>query len=272
MPGEAAPTLARLTAGGPGAPRLLLLAAHPDDETIGAAALLARLPLAHVAFATHGAPRDRRWWGDPAAPDRAAYAAARAAEADAALAVLGVSPDRAHRLGYVDQEASLDLAALADDVAALLRRLRPDVLLTHPYEGGHPDHDACAFAAARACARLAREGAAAPLRAEFASYHADGAGMATGRFLPPGDGTEMGETEIRLSPAERARKAEAFARYVTQVQVLTSFGTEVERFRQAPEHDFTRPPHGGPLHYERFDWGTTGAAWRARAAAVPPLP
>ena len=35
------------------------------------------------------------------------YAAARGREADAALALLGVAPERVHRLGYVDQEAAL---------------------------------------------------------------------------------------------------------------------------------------------------------------------
>ena len=28
---------------------------------------------------------------------------------------------------------------------------------------------------------------------------------------------------------------------------------------------FNRPPHAGPLHYERFDWGINGEQWRALA-------
>jgi N-acetylglucosamine malate deacetylase 2 len=28
----------------------------------------------------------------------------------------------------------------------LLEQHRPEVIVTHSYEGGHPDHDACAFA------------------------------------------------------------------------------------------------------------------------------
>ncbi len=32
-------------------------------------------------------------------------------------------------------------------------------------------------------------------------------------------------------------------------------------------HPFGRPPHDGLPHYERYDWGMTGAEWRALAAA-----
>ena len=41
-------------------------------------------------------------------------------------------------------------------------------VITHPYEGGHPDHDACAFAARAAVRHSANK---AKLM-EFTSYHA----------------------------------------------------------------------------------------------------
>src|SRR6476646_4862382 len=42
--------------------RIAILAAHPDDETIGASALLARFDEPQVIYLTDGAPRNRNLW------------------------------------------------------------------------------------------------------------------------------------------------------------------------------------------------------------------
>jgi hypothetical protein len=53
----------------------------------------------------------------------------------------------------------------------------------------------------------------------------------------------------------------------TQERTLQPFTRpEVERFRVAPQYDFTRPPHEGRLWYENFNWGTDGATWRKMAS------
>jgi N-acetylglucosamine malate deacetylase 2 len=41
-----------------------------------------------------------------------------------------------------------------------------------------------------------------------------------------------------------------------------------ERFRDAPAYDFTRPPHEGPLMYERWNFDLSGAGWRKCACAA----
>ena len=56
------------------APRTVLLAAHPDDETIGASAALHRLPDVTVAYLTDGAPRDTRLWSPHVNGSRDFYA------------------------------------------------------------------------------------------------------------------------------------------------------------------------------------------------------
>ena len=56
--------------------------------------------------------------------------------------------------------------------------------------------------------------------------------------------------------------------FVSQRDLLAAFGTKVERFREAPDYDFTKPPHLGELHYERLGWGITGEIWRQHAAAA----
>jgi LmbE family N-acetylglucosaminyl deacetylase len=245
------------------APRTLIAFAHPDDETIGASAVLARLPRVRLLCATDGAPLDRRWWGDPSCASRADYASLRRRELEAALAVPNVPPSDMVQLPHGDQQLSLRLAELSHEVRAALEAGGAEVVLTHPYEGGHPDHDSVAFAVHAAVALLRRAGTRAPEIAEFASYHADGDGLATGSFLPRSEFTAW---TVELSPGEREMKRRMLGAYASQRETLSQFGVETERFRPAPRYDFTAPPHPGPPWYERFDWGCTGAEWRQRAA------
>src|SRR6185503_10469386 len=85
---------------------VLLVVAHPDDDVLGAGALLARLPGARIVYVTDGAPRDghdARAYGFATAAD---YAAARRCEALAALAIADVPPHQTVWLDVADQEAT----------------------------------------------------------------------------------------------------------------------------------------------------------------------
>jgi N-acetylglucosamine malate deacetylase 2 len=243
-------------------PSVLIVAAHPDDEVIGASTLLMRIPELRLLHVTDGAPRDLRdaqaagfaGWQD--------YAQARDTELAAALALAGIAADRAQVLDTPDQGASFRLAGLAETLATRCAALRPEVVVTHPYEGGHPDHDACAFAVHAACALLARRGSPVPAIVEMTSYHAGPGGLVTSTFLErPG----LEGATLTLDPAERSAKRRMVACFTTQQQVLAAFPIEVERFRLAPAYDFTRPPHAGRLFYENFEWGVDGARWRSLA-------
>jgi N-acetylglucosamine malate deacetylase 2 len=243
-------------------PALALVAAHPDDETIGAGGRLKRLAAADFVCITDGAPRNG---GDAAATgfaSREAYAAARREELAAALAIGGIAPDHVRYIKIVDQEASLNLVVLARVLAEIFREARPDAVVTHPYEGGHPDHDATALAVHAACRLVALSGAAAPAVIEMTSYHARDGALEAGAFLANGGGEAA--TDV-LNDDARAFKAALFDCYATQRDVLGGFPIAVERFRVAPVYDFTRAPHAGKLYYENHDWGMDGARWRALA-------
>jgi len=249
-------------------PRTLLVCGHPDDEVLGAGGRWPRLaPGLHVLHLTDGAPRDPADARREGFARREEYAEARRREVECALAVVGLEPARALRLGAVDQEASLDLAGLAARTVEVLQRLQPEVVMAPAYEGGHPDHDAANFVAAAACAVAGRAGAAPGALVEFPLYHATVDGIGPHEFLPAmGAGVgAAGEVVVDLSPGERAVKRRLVACHHTQRLIVSGFPLERERFRLASSHDFARPPHAGRLHYEDRPWGMTGERWRRLA-------
>ncbi|MEA2762639.1 MAG: hypothetical protein QOD47_1923 [Gemmatimonadaceae bacterium] len=243
-------------------PTTLVIVAHPDDEAIGAGGLLSGLPDAVVAHVTDGAPRDPRYAQSKGFQTREEYGRARRREVVNALAHVGITPDRCRDLGYVDGEASMQLLELVFDVADLIDEVQPDIVLTHPYEGGHSDHDATAFAVHLACGILRRDNAPAPLVLELTSYHNNSGTRRVFTFLPF-LGSE--EKTIQLTDAEKSLKKRMYQEFASQRQVLERFPIGFERFRPAPRYLFTEAPHEGQLDYERFCTIITGAQWRSNA-------
>jgi N-acetylglucosamine malate deacetylase 2 len=245
--------------------RALFLAAHPDDECIGACGALLRLPGSIVVYLTDGAPHDTRFWSSFIG-SREDYARRRREEAESALALAGIPPQCIFSLEAADQDAIYDVAILVEKLIKIVRWFQPAILVTHPYEGGHPDHDCAALVANIAKRCLARDGL--PLRLlEMCSYHARDRRCETGEFLPYA-GKRLRPTEliINLSPEEQERKQQMLQCFVTQEKVLQGFGVGPERLREAPEYDFSRPPHDGPLWYELLGWPLNGKCWRELAA------
>lgn len=243
-------------------PRVLIAVAHPDDETAGTGAVLARLPDVRLVCATDGAPFDRGLWGNPTPATREDYAAMRRRELRCALAVARLGWDCVEQWDIPDQDASSDLADLALRMRDALASDVPEVVLAPAYEGGHPDHDAVSFAVHAACALMARDGDPYPAIVEFPLYHAEDDRVVAGTFAPGHGGDEV---TLTLSQREVANKERMMACHASQRETLALFPRDAERFRRSPGHDFTRPPRPGKLNYELWGW-MTGDEWRARAA------
>ncbi len=241
-------------------PRLLLVFAHPDDEVLAMGGRLERLANSRLLTLTDGAPvngADARQHGFATL---AHYRAVRRAELLAALVHAGLLPDIAPEFPYAvpDQTASHHLTSLARAIAAEITAFQPEAVLTHPYEGGHPDHDACAFAVHAAVRLAAAATFSAPVPiVESPFYHAgDHGSMATGTFLPAPNTASLLIQE--LTPTEQRNKGARLACFPSQAETLAQFGVDRELFRLAPSYNFTRRPHAGQLFYERFPWGMTG--------------
>lgn len=243
------------------ASRVAVVVAHPDDETIAAAGQLPRLKGVRIIHVTDGAPSNMADAQAHGFATREAYATARRRELEDAMRLAGIAPEALIGLGIADQEAALRLAAMARLLTESLDGA--EIVLTHAYEGGHPDHDAVAFAV-HAAARLLRRGGA-PAVIEVPLYRAGPSGWVRQEFEPRPD---WPETVLHLTPEQRRLKQAMIAAHATQRGVLAGFAIAVERFRAAPDYDFRELPNSGRLIYESHDWGMTGTFWQRLAAAA----
>ena len=220
--------------------RVLVLASHPDDESLGAGGLLARAAAigaaARVVFATDGdnAPwiqrvAERRWRIRD--DDRRRFGARRRTEALAALAALGLTAKDAVFLGRRDQGLTADLMRgdelVVDLLSTELASWRPTLLVTPSMRDLHPDHSSLAVLARLA---LDRVDARAPARVLTYLIH----GL---RRWTPGSAT------LSLTREERARKRAAILCHGSQLAVhrraYARMAREIEQFAIG----WDGPPH-----------------------------
>jgi LmbE family N-acetylglucosaminyl deacetylase len=218
--------------------RPLIFVAHADDETLACGGLLQRLPASLVVFATDGAPVGyglERKYGS-----MKNFAELRIQEASRALGHIPCSEYKwlARRDGshFNDGHLFEELPEAATCLHAIAKSFSPDAILSHTYEGGHLDHEACSFLAMHVGMVLSLR------RFEFPMYWIDAQGkVVLQQFRDRSAVVEAGGSkgalddvmEWQLSEPEIQCKKRMMAEYRTQSGTVSTFTPDTERMRAA---------------------------------------
>jgi LmbE family N-acetylglucosaminyl deacetylase len=137
-------------------PELVIVAPHPDDETLGLGGTAAQLVgagvkvrVVSVSDGGDAQPSATPW-------DRTRLETTRRFELRRAASILGVAPPVS--LGLPDGRLTEHEDRLAEVIAAILAESAPGAWCATTWRAdGHPDHEAVGRAAAEACARAGAE-------------------------------------------------------------------------------------------------------------------
>jgi LmbE family N-acetylglucosaminyl deacetylase len=239
-----------------------VIVAHPDDETIGMGGMMQLFENLTIICCTDGAPAALPpQIAKLGIPTVGAYRTKRMIELMSAMDLSGAQYQLV-TLGIQDQKLIYNAFELTQLLIVHLGLRKCKVVLSHPYEGGHPDHDAVAFAVQAASIALSNTDAGFD-RYEFTGYFDDeGGNLVTGQFLP----SNRIKSTFNLSAAEQRRKRLMIECFASQRETLIPFSTSQETFRFAPTYNFLEPPSPWPVRYERFPhWEITSLRWIAEA-------
>lgn len=242
--------------------RCSVIIAHPADEVVGAGCLISKLVDVTILHITDGAPCDMHDAAAAGFENRSDYAEARRVECLAALSLAHVPEDRVVDFAITDHCAAQCLLRLTKEISKFLQQSEADIVVTHPYEGGHPDHDATAFAIHAALRLIKKNGFRPPAVFEMALHPSKDFKAKLPEFLPGG---ERETTTLLLDERAQQLKQRMFACFETQRESLEVSPVGPEKFRQPLVYDFSAPPQDGKLHYENFEWAPSSREWQSLA-------
>ena len=223
--------------------RILILAAHPDDEVVACCAAIGRAQQqgakVFVLYLTNGCiARETLWPWQRRHYD--ANVARRRSEAEQAVKLLDITT-----AGWSSRPARHLWRNLPDVLAEAQQAIAAhqiDQLWVPAYEGGNADHDGL-NAAGKALASQVTV-------LEFAEYNFFGGKALSQEFSTP-NGTEQ---TLILTSEDQAKKRAVLKTYKSEKCNLNYVRIERECYRPLAAYDYSCPPHPGKLWYARFQW------------------
>jgi len=210
----------------------LVIAPHPDDETLGCGATIARKRAAgtpvRVVIVADGRYAQRA--STRISPEQ--LASLRAEEARAACKELGVDSADVFQLGYEDNHVAQHEDELVEDLLAHLAAAMPGEVLVVSDLDHHPDHRAVNRAAQRALRRWNR----GPIVREFAVWSwIDGPWLEQRSRTPGGRAVHLVAQPARALARGRA-VAVRTGRFATAKRAaLAAHATQTSAFTDEPE-------------------------------------
>ncbi|WP_255769904.1 PIG-L family deacetylase [Pseudarthrobacter sulfonivorans] len=241
--------------------RFVVLAAHPDDETLGAGGLLSLLHSlgadVDVLLCTAG----ERSHPDSTTTTPEQLAAVRTEEFGSAMEILGLA-GRWRFLGLSDGGLSERTAEISAQLRAAIRRPAgqpgesgasgqpQELVIVAPYRAdGHPDHEA----AGKAAAQVALEDGHALL--EYPVWY--------WLWASPEDTVWRSWARLPLGPEQQASKSAAMGAHASQTNPLSALAGDEALLGEGFLKHFQR-------RFETFAWSHAVPASAAGAESVPP--
>lgn len=246
----------------------MMIAAHPDDESLAAGILLQRAiasgAAVRVIYASDGEsnPWRQRLWAKKwhlTSADRDGWFEHRRHEALVALLTLGVDRENACFLGLPDQGLTRLLVQRGAETARALARMisdwRPTHLLLPSAADTHPDHSALAVLLSFAIPLLPRD------------VH-----VARWTYLVHGNREMFARAAMEISGSQEQtlKKRRAIACHATQLMLsrrrLIAYARHLELFK--PDDFGTREQHAGALRFISLRGGMLRLTVRTRLSSV----
>jgi LmbE family N-acetylglucosaminyl deacetylase len=183
-----------------------------------------------VLFAVDGAPR--RYGFERKFGSLQAYSEERYREASRALAWIArcslARLLRSDGTPFRDQHLFLELREASASLCLGAHEFSPDLIVSHAFEGGHVDHDACHILAKHTARALSLP------CFEFPLYWRGPHGRDVFQAFR---NRRNDEIVLHLSPHELAIKQRMLSEYKSQMSLTSVFHLETERFRPMTESD-----------------------------------
>jgi N-acetylglucosamine malate deacetylase 2 len=228
---------------------LCVTVAHPDDETIGCGGILQLLSGATIIHVTDGAHSSSAL--ENGYVDSIAYGHARQQELMNAMSLIQFHGSSLLKIGLGDLEVYKHLEFLISRLLEIFKVRNTSIVITHAFEGGHPDHDAIAFAVSAACKLMPRR----MFALEFPLYRR---GISS-RLYQTFDGYDKRSIlKLVLTQTERQQKIRMLEMFRSQQAIIRNFSVDFEAFRLICFSQFSELPNNGEILYEQFNWGVRG--------------